>query len=844
MDEISAAEFEAREFDAREVVNRYRKRVPLPTLQKSLKGRYAASRQELVELINEKYADFVSLSSRMQGVERALKPLRAPLEESNDLTQSLSLRLGQLLDQANGAHSALAESRLRREALGTYVKNARLLDKAKQAIEQLAWGNPQESEDLMREHMVQERVARDLRNIRLNLGGTPGSGAVGSTASAAPANGELPAASPAGAEGGAAAAATDQPAEWTALLAEAASFEEVFATGLGERLQRLLAATAKRWEAEAAAAAAESPAAAQAAQTPSPPPRADLLAVSHLCRALVTLGRPQTVYAAFVSAFVESALASATAACQGSGALAADDARRPGTAAPLGSMDLGRFFADARGALLADNAPLLWFARRLRACPTAASDAAGIDLGASSAEADDAVAMAVPSLQLVSNAAVLPVLQHMQRVWPNVFMPAFPAVFAANYNHAARFLSDSEALMEASELRCFRRAVPLSDFRRRWKTQVYAQLRAKEAATRLDSAAAMDLTAHTADGAGCRRAADGQFWLQATGDLLRLLRTAWGDGWYLDTLYAKTAQLTVELVARYGRSLQGDASSSPRAGTAASAAEGATAAAAAASAALPAATAWDASAAAWAPGSAIVRAARAGADLLHVIDEVSPPGGIARLVLDHAPGGPDAQAAALARTLLQETAAELRPRLEALGASAVRQVATAVAPQFAAIRGIPAFYRMLDKPLPTRASPYVESALRPIQALTQQATQAGLPGRAAATWAKAAVDEAACEFASQAVQLLESTRQQEASLRRLTARAGAGADSRVSDLDKIQVQLCLDVDTFTKGATRMLDEVAGTAPSAEESPRPPGLDKLAAAVEGVWSVYLTHRPPS
>lgn len=34
-----------------------------------------------------KYADFVSLSSRMQGVERALKPLRAPLEESAELTK-------------------------------------------------------------------------------------------------------------------------------------------------------------------------------------------------------------------------------------------------------------------------------------------------------------------------------------------------------------------------------------------------------------------------------------------------------------------------------------------------------------------------------------------------------------------------------------------------------------------------------------------------------------------------------------------------------------------------------------------------------------------------------------
>ena len=50
-------------------------------------------RRECVELkmvcpeprINEKYADFVSLSSRMQGVERALKPLRAPLEAIGDV---------------------------------------------------------------------------------------------------------------------------------------------------------------------------------------------------------------------------------------------------------------------------------------------------------------------------------------------------------------------------------------------------------------------------------------------------------------------------------------------------------------------------------------------------------------------------------------------------------------------------------------------------------------------------------------------------------------------------------------------------------------------------------------
>ncbi|CAJ1348535.1 unnamed protein product, partial [Effrenium voratum] len=100
MDEIQYSEFENPSFDAKELVQRYRKRIPLPHLQKILRGHHAATRQELIELINEKYADFVSLSSRMQGVERALKPLRAPLEESSELTKGLHTKLGGLLQKA------------------------------------------------------------------------------------------------------------------------------------------------------------------------------------------------------------------------------------------------------------------------------------------------------------------------------------------------------------------------------------------------------------------------------------------------------------------------------------------------------------------------------------------------------------------------------------------------------------------------------------------------------------------------------------------------------------------------------------------------------------------------
>ena len=107
----------------------------------------------------------------MQGVERALKPLRAPLEESSDLTRSLHTKLGAHLAHAEDAHKALSDIRGRKESLTLYIQNAKLLDKAKVAAGQ-RWGNPQESDDFLREHVVHECVARDLRLIRLSLGGT------------------------------------------------------------------------------------------------------------------------------------------------------------------------------------------------------------------------------------------------------------------------------------------------------------------------------------------------------------------------------------------------------------------------------------------------------------------------------------------------------------------------------------------------------------------------------------------------------------------------------------------------------------------------------------------------
>ncbi|CAK0814746.1 unnamed protein product [Prorocentrum cordatum] len=802
MEEIPASEFDGRDFDAREVVQRYRKRVPLPQLQKGLRAHHAATRQELVELINEKYADFVSLSSQMQGVERALKPLRVPLEESSDLMQGLRSKLRSILGQADEAHESLAQVRARKDALVAYIENARILDRAKA---QAARGGGRERRDALSEHASLENVARDLRRIRLNLGGEARAAGAGSGSPAASGpGGEAPAAAALGRPPPPALGASP---ECQALLREAADFEEQFAGQVRERLLGLAVAARRRWDAAGGGAEA----------TPGSAPalaRGELLAVAHLCRALVAVGRAGAAEEVFAQVFTEEVLDRATSECTA----AAEEIQRrsslgdagtsPGGSLTLaigaGAVDLGPFFAAVGAALLGEDTPVVWLARQL---------GGGAGPCEEGAEAQSSL-LAVPSLALVANAVATPALQHVQRVWPNTFMPAFPDVFAANYAQSALFLKAAEARMSAAERSAFRQGAALRDFQRRWKTQVYSSLRKKETEQRLEAAAAASRVpqagppaaapAHSAAGRG--------FWVRASGELAGSLEMLWSDRWYLEMV-----QTSLELLARYARIVQSlvDGVRGDEGG-------------------------WDAAASppAWSPSSVPVHLARVASDVFAVIAELrcargapgaEAEGRWARMVLARAPPG-SGRPREVVGELLGQAVQGLGAPLEALQEVVVRHVAAAAAPEFAAIRGIPAFYRMLDKPVPRKATPYVESAMRPIQALREAAGEVA-PAEVVAEWTRQAVDGAAAEFATQAAQLLESTRQQEASLRRLGNR-GAGGESQVSDLDKIHIQLALDASAFAAAAAGL-----GAAPEGCH-----GLRRLQEVVEPLRALFEAHRP--
>ncbi|KAL0397241.1 UNVERIFIED_CONTAM: Conserved oligomeric Golgi complex subunit [Sesamum calycinum] len=120
------------------------------------------------------------------------------------------------------------------------------------------------------------------------------------------------------------------------------------------------------------------------------------------------------------------------------------------------------------------------------------------------------------------------------------------------------------------------------------------------------------------------------------------------------------------------------------------------------------------------------------------------------------------------------------------------------------MKGITATYRMTNKPLPVRHSPYVSSVLRPLKAF--------LDGERAATYltselrkelVQSAANEITRRYYELAADLVSVARKTESSLQkiRLGAQRRAGAtsdvsDQNVSDTDKMCMQLFLDIQEY------------------------------------------------
>ncbi|XP_048656319.1 conserved oligomeric Golgi complex subunit 2 isoform X1 [Marmota marmota marmota] len=121
---------------------------------------------------------------------------------------------------------------------------------------------------------------------------------------------------------------------------------------------------------------------------------------------------------------------------------------------------------------------------------------------------------------------------------------------------------------------------------------------------------------------------------------------------------------------------------------------------------------------------------------------------------------------------------------------------------------VPRLYRRTNKEVPTTASAYVESALKPFHQL-QSGHKDKLRPSLVQQWLEGALSESTHRYCETVSDVLSSVRKMEASLKRLkqarkiAAASPVGPSSGMSDDDKIRLQLALDVEYLGEQIQKM-----------------------------------------
>lgn len=132
------------------------------------------------------------------------------------------------------------------------------------------------------------------------------------------------------------------------------------------------------------------------------------------------------------------------------------------------------------------------------------------------------------------------------------------------------------------------------------------------------------------------------------------------------------------------------------------------------------------------------------------------------------------------------------------------------------LKGITATYRMTNKPLPVRHSPYVAGVLRPLKTFLEgERANAYLTTDVRNALLLSAATEVTGRYNELASDLVNVARKTESSLQRIRQgaqrRAGASSDvseQNVSDTDKICMQLFLDIQEYGRNLSVLGVEAA------------------------------------
>ncbi|KAL7099260.1 hypothetical protein ACP275_09G072100 [Erythranthe tilingii] len=373
----------------------------------------------------------------------------------------------------------------------------------------------------------------------------------------------------------------------------------------------------------------------------------------------------------------------------------------------------------------------------------------------------------------LANSILKEVLSAIQKGKPGAFSPGRPVEFLKNYKSSLNFLDYLEGYCPSrSTVAKLREETVYIDFMKQWNTGVYFSLRFQEIAGALDSAL-MTTTLLRSQNSSNQEYSQ-SLALKQSISLMDCLRSCWRDDVLVLSCSDKFLRLFLQLLSRYSNWL---------------------------SAGLNARKTGNASGNEWAISATPYDFLYVIHDINWLVDEVCGDylGHVLELLKSCSPEVRD-----LVKQGILQGGNSLKVLQPLVINSIVETLVEKSVEDFRQLKGIAATYRITNKPLPVRHSPYVSAVLRPLKAF--------LEAEQAATYLtkelrKELVHGAAFEITRRyyelASDLVSVAKKMESSLQkmRLGAQRRGGASSDVSDhnvseTDKICMQLLLDIQEY------------------------------------------------
>ncbi|XP_057972331.1 conserved oligomeric Golgi complex subunit 2 [Malania oleifera] len=387
----------------------------------------------------------------------------------------------------------------------------------------------------------------------------------------------------------------------------------------------------------------------------------------------------------------------------------------------------------------------------------------------------------------LANSILKEVLTAIQKGKPGAFSPGRPTNFLKNYKSSLDFLAHLEGYCPSrSAVAKLRTETVYVEFMKQWNIGVYFSLRFQEIAGALDSALMVTgiVPVSNSDEGNSL-----DLTLKQSVTLLESLRSCWRDDVLVLSFSDKFLRLSLQLLSRYTSWLSSGLAARKAGNTSPN------------------------------PGSEWAISA-APEDFIYIIHDinslVTEIGGSYLGHVLHLLNSCPTEVLDLVEKSILLCGKSLKDLVPQVVGAIVDALVEKSVEDLRQLKGITATYRMTNKPLPVRHSPYVSGVLRPLKVLLDGDRAATyLTGETRKDLLLGAAFEITSRYYELAADLVSVARKTESSLQRIRQgaqrRAGASSDvsdHNVSDTDKICMQLFLDIQEYGRNLSALGVEAA------------------------------------